>query len=254
MPKYHATQARENKLSYIVICNLHPTTSNTEIGVDIESMIYYVRQVSNVSDKSKRQLPIFFINLKPTQINHEIFKLSSFFHTKIKIEKPQKQRVIIQYSNWQEYDHSKGYYAHPPRCVRYAAFYPTSECPKPPAICALYGDLSANYSGYTLYKNSQWLNQNPNTNQKIIFNKINIVKHQELVTRDRVPSNMSNKKSYPQLPKNLNNYAYLNKTRQDHSSVNVSPDSIPNNQLSTFLMKFKQIINPLIQLLMTVLN
>jgi len=50
--EYHTYQARDNKAFRIVIRNLHPTTSTTEIGADIESLGYNVRQVSNVLDKS----------------------------------------------------------------------------------------------------------------------------------------------------------------------------------------------------------
>jgi len=47
----------------------------------------------------------------------------------------------------------------------------------------------------------------------------------------------------------------LHHTSSNKSSPKyVSPDSFPDNQLSSFPMEFKQIINPLIQLLTTVLN
>lgn len=127
--EYHTYQAREDKSFRIVIRNLHPSTSTTEVGAAIEDIGYSVRQVSNVIHKStKCPLPIFFIDLEPAQINNEIFKLTSLLHTKIKVEEPHKRREIIQCSKCQEYGHSKGYCAHPPRCVRCADFHPTSQC------------------------------------------------------------------------------------------------------------------------------
>ncbi|VVC46180.1 Pre-C2HC domain [Cinara cedri] len=98
--EYYTYQAHDNKAFRIVIRNLHPTTSTTEIGSDIESLGYNVHQVSNVLDKSiKRPFPIFFVDLEPAPINNEIFNLTSILHTKIKIEEPYKRREIIPTAN-----------------------------------------------------------------------------------------------------------------------------------------------------------
>lgn len=260
--EYHTYQARDNKAFRIVIRNLHPTTSTTEIGVNIENLGYNVRQVSNVLDKStKRPLPIFFVDLEPAPINNEIFKLSSLLHTKIKIEEPYRRREIIQCTNCQDYGHSKGYCAHPSRCVRCAASHPTAECPKPtntPATCVLCGgDHPASYRGCSIHKNLQKLYQKPNTNSSSMINKNNIVNHQITATNDETltPPNISNVKSFPKLPSNSQNHTYFNKTGQNQRTPeNVSPDIIPANQLSSFLLEFKQLINPLIQLLTSVIN
>jgi hypothetical protein len=64
--EYHTYQARENKSFRIVIRNLHPSSSTSEVGAAIEDIGYSVRQVSNFIQKStKCPLPIFFVDLDP---------------------------------------------------------------------------------------------------------------------------------------------------------------------------------------------
>jgi PAX-interacting protein 1 len=130
----------------VVIRNLHPSTNANEIGIAIEEIGFTVRQVSNVLHKiTKQHLPIFFIDLEPAKINHEIFQLKSLLHTKIKIEEPFKRRNIIQCMICQEYGHSKRYCAHPARCVRCAGNHLTNQCTKStdlPPTCALCGEAT----------------------------------------------------------------------------------------------------------------
>lgn len=90
-----------------------------------------------------------------------------------------------------------------------------------------------------------------------MFNKNNVVNHQTITSSDKTlaPPNTSDVNSFPQLPSNSQNHTYSNKTSQNqHIPENVPPDTIPGNQLSSFLLEFKQLINPLIQLLTTVIN
>jgi PAX-interacting protein 1 len=85
--EYHTYQARENKTFRIVIRKLHSSAPTSEVGVSIEEIGYSVRQVTNIIYKTtKRPHPIFFVDLEPTQINNEIFKLTSLLHTKITVE------------------------------------------------------------------------------------------------------------------------------------------------------------------------
>lgn len=256
--EYHTYQARENKAFRIVIRNLHPSSPTVDIGAAIEDIGYSVRHVSNVIHKStKCPLPIFFVDLEPAQINNEIFKLTSLLHTKIKVEEPHKRREIIQCSNCQEYGHSKGYCAHPPRCVRCADFHPTTQCTQSKDIsptCALCrGNHTANYRGCSVHKNLQRSSYKPNsTFQKNVNNYTNVNK-QETRSSEMThspPPNINDNKTFPNLTQNPPNHSFPKTTDSQSNST----DNISNNQLSSFLIEFKQLINPLIQLLTTVIN
>ena len=122
--------------------------------------LFEVRKVTNVLHKtSKSSLPLFFVNLQPSDHSNDIFKLSSLLHMKIKVEELYKLKVISQCLNCQDYDHTRAYYGYPSRCVRCSAFHPSSECTKTrdtPAKCALCsGDHPANYRGCSVYKELQ---------------------------------------------------------------------------------------------------
>jgi len=256
--EYHTYQACEDKAFRIVIRNLHPTTPTSEVGVAIEELGYSVRQVTDIIHKTtKRPLPIFFVDLEPAQINNEIFKLTSLLHTKITVEEPHKKKEIIQCSNCQEYGHSKSYCAHPPRCVRCADFHPTQQCTKSkdtPATCALCGgDHTANYRGCSVHKSLQRLNLKSNSNSKNYVNyntNVNIQGIQSSVRTLSTPPNITDNKTFPNLTQNPQIQNNSNKTEPQSNP----PDIISNNQLSSFLIEFKQLTNPLIQLLTTVIN
>lgn len=256
--EYHTYQARENKAFRIVIRNLHPSTPTSEVGVSIEEIGYSVRQVTNIIHKTtKLPLPIFFVDLEPAQINNEIFKLTSLLHTKITVEEPHKKREIIQCSNCQEYGHSKSYCAHPPRCVRCADFHPTQQCTKSkdtPATCALCGgDHTANYRGCSVHKSLQRFNLKSNPKSKNFVNYNTNVNKQGIQSSDgtlSTPPNITDNKTFPNLTQNSQNHNNSNTTEPRYNPS----DNISNNQLSSFLIEFKQLINPLIQLLTTVIN
>lgn len=64
------------------------------------------------------------------------------------------------------------------------------------------------------------------------------------------PPNITDNKTFPNLTQNPQIQNNSNKTDPQSNP----PDIISNNQLSSFLIEFKQLINPLIQLLTTVIN
>lgn len=123
---------QEDKAYRIVIRNLHPTTNTAEIRTALEEIGFQVRQITNVLHKTtKLKLPIFFVDLEPSELNKDIFHINHILYTKVKIEEPYKKRDLVQCLNCQEYGHTKTYCAHTPRCVRCAEHHITSECLKP---------------------------------------------------------------------------------------------------------------------------
>ncbi|KAL4156059.1 hypothetical protein QTP88_000094 [Uroleucon formosanum] len=135
--EFHTFQLKEDKPMRIVIRNLHPSTSTEMIRNELEHRLYEVRQVTQVI--SKIPLPLFFVDLEPTDHSKEIFKLESILHTKIKIEEPHKPKIISQCQNCQAYGHTKAYCGYSPRCVRCGDDHSSSACPnsrQDPMRCA----------------------------------------------------------------------------------------------------------------------
>jgi hypothetical protein len=129
--QYHTYQLKEDKPKRAVIRNLHPSTSTDLIKNELELRLFEVRKFTNVLHKtSKCPLALFFIDLEPTDISNNIFKLSSLLHTKIKVEEPYKPKVISQCLNCQEYGHTRAYCGYPDRCVHCSANHSSSECIK----------------------------------------------------------------------------------------------------------------------------
>lgn len=87
--KFHTYQTHDDKSFWIVIRNIHPSTSLMDIGVAInKTEPLSVHNVPNALNKtSKNKLSMFFIDLKPIEINKEIFHITSLLNQKIKIEK-----------------------------------------------------------------------------------------------------------------------------------------------------------------------
>jgi len=262
--EYHTYQQRENKSFRIVIRNIHPSTPTDEVGIAIQEIGFTVRQVVNVRHKiTKLALPIFFVDLEPAEINKDIFHVSSILHTKVKIEEPHKRRELVQCFNFQKYGHSKTYCSHPPRCVGCAANHPSSSCNKSkdqPPTCALCGgNHPANYRGYTVHKDLQKFKNGPKTTLKYNVNPNNYVK-EDKASVDKIPSdppnfNFNDDKIFPNLsqthPQNLPKSSNSNPNSHIH---NTPPDNNLTSQLSSFITELKSVINPLIQLLTTVIN
>ena len=244
--EFHTYQMKEGKAFRIVIRNLHPSTTPTEIKTALEEIGFSVRSVTNVLSKiEKIKLPLFFVDLEPDEINNNIFKINNLFNIKIKIEEPYKRRIIIQCQNCQEYGHSKAYCSYPPRCVRCAAQHLTSTCTKSrdtPAKCALCnGEHPANYKGCQIYKNLQKLRiPNSRFQQPTINTQFNLIQATALPTETRPP------------PPKQRSYANVTSNQEPPNTQTIQPDT--GNMLTSFITKFKALINPLLSLLTTVLN
>lgn len=174
--EFHTFQLKEDKPIRVVIRNLHPTTPTELIKTELETRLFEVRQVSSVLHKiNKHPLPLFFVDLEPTEQSNDIYNLTSLLHTLIKVEEPYKPKSIIQCSNCQEYGHTKSYCGYPARCVRCGAQHMTSDCPNsrdaPPKCALCSGDHPSNYKGCSIYRDLQRRKKPKPNNQ--VFNNIN---------------------------------------------------------------------------------
>jgi len=84
--EFHTYQLKEDKPLQLVIRNLHPTTPTELIKTKLETRLFEVRQVSSVLHKiNKHPLPLFFVDLEPTEHSNDIYSLTSLLHTLIKV-------------------------------------------------------------------------------------------------------------------------------------------------------------------------
>lgn len=183
---------------------------------------------------------------KPTDRSNEMYKLSPFLYTKVKVEEPYKTKSIIQCLNCQEYDHIRAYCGYPPFYVSCSAFHPSIECIKsrdPPAKCALCsGELTTeaaittenNYIEklpYTIlffYTNSIKLNLN-------IFN----IKHIKLKKKKNIT---------------VSSHTYCSSNFQSTTSLPPIPTSYKIKVLISFIVDFKPFVNLLISILTHVIS
>ncbi|KAL1116567.1 hypothetical protein AAG570_005039 [Ranatra chinensis] len=157
---YHTYQLQTERSYRVVMRGLNHRAPVGKIRTDIENQGHQVRGITNVLDsRTKRPLPLFFIDLEPAANNADIFDVSRVFFSEVRIEEPYRSRSTVQCTRCQEYQHTKGYCNRPPRCVRCGGGHESSTCLKTretPATCALCGgDHPANYKGCQVYKELQ---------------------------------------------------------------------------------------------------
>lgn len=247
--EFHTYQLNEDKPTRVVLRNLHPSTPTELIKSELEVRLFEVRQVTQVLHRiNKHPLPLFFIDLEPTDFSQGIYQLDSLLHTKIKIEEPYKPKIISQCQNCQAYGHTKAYCGYMPRCVRCGNNHHSSACPnsrQDPMRCALCsGNHPANYKGCSTYKELQ-LRKKPNTNN---FNQHNL---------KFKPNNVKDSHPPTDTPPNHPTYSqtYAQATQNQPPPQNTPPLIIDSNtQMSSFLNEFKLLINPLITLLTKVVS
>lgn len=84
--QFHTYQIQDDKAYRIVIRNFHPTTNTSEIKIVLVEICFQVRQITNILHKSiKIKLPIFFVNLEPSELNKYTLHVNHLFDTKVKI-------------------------------------------------------------------------------------------------------------------------------------------------------------------------
>jgi hypothetical protein len=107
-------------------------------------------------------LPLFFVDLKPSDNNQEIHWIETLNYSKVKFEPPRTKRNIPQSSTstMSTIRIYPGLLLSSPRCVKCAGNHPTKQClriEKPDAVkCFLCeGNHPANYKGCAIYKELQ---------------------------------------------------------------------------------------------------
>jgi hypothetical protein len=250
---FHTYQPKQERAFRIVVRNLHHTTSISDIEQELLSHGHTVRNITNVLQyNTKRPLPLFFIDLEQADNNKEVFKIEFLCYSKIKIEEPRVKRHIVQCLRCQDYGHTKSYCNHSPNCVRCGEQHLSETCQKPtnqPPKCVLCkGEHPANYRGCPKHKEiqSSQLHRLKTSQHSGLPNQNLPVKKVSPNTVNTTSNSLSHHKT-----------SYAQVTKEDGFSP--SPSSTHNTdelslKMSSFLDNLKNLINPLISLLTTVIN
>lgn len=232
----------------VVIRNFHPTTLIKLIKFKFERRLFEVRQVLIVLHKiNKHSLPLFFVNLEPTNQSNDIFQLKSLLHTIIKVEKPHKSNTISQCTISKFMDTLNHIVA-----IRLAAFaaalimhrqtvqIPEIPHPSAPFILAITHQITKNAPSIEISNNEKIQNHNHLSNN-LSVKYTNVQKTHAL-------------KSLPIHPPG-STLTYAQVTSNSYSNHTVStPTPDINKIMSSFIVKFKQLINLLIVLIIKVIS
>lgn len=261
--EYHTYQLEEEKAYRVVIRYLHQSTPPELIQQELAKHGHITRNVAPVIHPvSKQTLPLFFVDLEPRANNTDIFDLELLCYTKIKVEEPHKQRLIVQCKRCQEYGHTKSYCQHRPRCVKCAGEHLTQECGKhntTPPICALcHGEHPANYKGCMVHRELQRSRRPPlGINHRSAISEATKSTSNRQQAASGTPRNTE-----PQTQRN--NISATNTNHPSYARVVAGPpppqpplqssSSDITTLLNSFLSDFKTLLTPLVTLLTTVVN
>jgi hypothetical protein len=181
---FHSYQLPNEKPFRIVIRHLHPSTEPAEITEALTMLSFKVRNVVNVLQAGTRTpLPLFFVDLEPSQDNNKIFDVKTLLYTRIAVEEPRKKQEIVQCKRCLQFGHTRTYCNHAVKCARCGEGHPSSSCTLPatePRKCTLCeGNHSSTYRGCKVYKdlrNKRYNNAVLNKANKLISNQQSLMK------------------------------------------------------------------------------
>lgn len=155
--QFYTFQLKTDRAFKVVIRNLHHSIETKVITEELQAKGYVVRNVANIQHwKTKEPLPLFFVDLEPTENCKTIYELKSLLHTRITVESPLPKREIVQCKRCQKYGHTRTYCTLQEVCVKCGENHDNRACTKPPEAdpkCGLCGGKHpANYKGCPEYK------------------------------------------------------------------------------------------------------
>jgi PAX-interacting protein 1 len=159
--EFHAYQPKENRSFRTVLRGIHYSTDTNEIKTEIEKLGHKVVNIFNIKQtRTNIPLPLFFVDLKPSDNSKEIYRIETLNYSKVKFELSRSKRNIPQCSKCQRYGHTQTYCYHSTRCLKCTGNHPTKQClrtEKSDAVkCVLCeGNHPANYKGCAIYKELQ---------------------------------------------------------------------------------------------------
>ena len=122
-------QPKANRSFRTVLRGIHYSTDTNEIKSKIEKLGHKVVNIFNIKQtRTNIPLPLFFVDLKPSDNNKEMYGIETLNYSKVKFEPPRTMQNIPQCSKCQRYGHIQAYCYHSPRYVKCAGNHPTKQC------------------------------------------------------------------------------------------------------------------------------
>lgn len=180
--RYHTYRLPTDKPFTVYIRHIHPATDVNDIS---SALLLHGHQTTNVINVQIRKtenertsyikLPLFKVDIQPSENNRDIFKLTSLLHHKIVVELPRKTTEVAQCKRCQQVGHSKNYCSKTPRCVKCGEKHEYKDCKLPrsaPAKCAnCLGPHTANYRGCPAFKSKKTRGNSSTAVQRILAEK-----------------------------------------------------------------------------------
>jgi hypothetical protein len=155
--QYYTFQLKADRAFKVVIRNLHHSIDTKVIKDELQEKGFTVRNVANIQHwKTKVPLPLFFVDLEPTENCKSIYSLQSLVHTRITVESPLPKRDIVQCKRCQRYGHTRTYCTLQVVCVKCGENHDNRACTKlqdaDPKCGLCQGKHPANYKGCAEYQ------------------------------------------------------------------------------------------------------
>lgn len=153
-------QCKTDKKFKVLLRNMHPTANINEIKNEIEAKNHKIIRITNILEtRTKKPLPLFFVELQQQHNNKDIYKINHLLNTIINFEELCEKRDTPQCTRCQAYGHTKNYCFRSPRCVKFAENHLTTDPRKDRTNEVRYhncgGNHPASYTGCEVRKQLQ---------------------------------------------------------------------------------------------------
>lgn len=101
-PEFHIYKPKQKRSFRVVLKNMHSSTNMEDIKQAINDLGHEVTNIYAKYYVTKKPLPLFFIELKQTHNNKDIYKLKTLLRCRIYFEAPRPKRVCSKSSCGQE--------------------------------------------------------------------------------------------------------------------------------------------------------
>ena len=156
--QFHSYQLKQHRAFTVVLKNIHPSADVDEISAELKSLGHNVRYIRPILKRgSKIRLPMFFVDLEPSENNKQIYDIKKLYNLCVVFEPPRQKRDIPQCQQCQRYNHTRKFCSHRARCVKCAGDHFTANCTRTErdnsVVCVLCkGNHPANYKGCAVYQ------------------------------------------------------------------------------------------------------
>lgn len=257
--EFHTYKPKQERSFRVVLKNIHPSTDISELKEAIEEIGHEVVNIWNIKNKqTKSPLSMFFVDLKPSKHNKEIYNTKNLLQCRIVFEAPRLKREIPQCANCQRYGHTRAFCHRKSRCVKCAENHPTTSCPRKERSdkvkCVLCnGNHPANYKGCAVFKEIQKAKFPPLRQRKPTNNSI----HTKANIEDDKPQ-LPTHATYAETIKANNNTKPLDSNTQliepNQTQYKNNNNSSNNNQTPNSLWDLKELLQAMMNQMITISN